>query len=124
MSVNVHHVVMDVHHVMTLIVVILVRMNFICLQQNVYLVDPVAKHVILRDAKLAVLDIFPIPQIMYKNVILALMDVIIVKQVMDKHVPHAHLVFIKKDQDVIKVLLVVPFTIVKELVSHANMVLD
>jgi hypothetical protein len=71
-------------------------MNFICLQQNVYLVDPVAKHVILRDAKLAVLDIFPIPQIMYKNVILALMDVIIVKQVMDKHVPHAHLVFIKK----------------------------
>ena len=80
----------------TLIVVILVRMNFICLQQNVYPVDPVAKHVILRDAKLAALDIFPIPQIMYKNVILALMDVIIVKQVMDKHVPNAHLVFIKK----------------------------
>ena len=72
------------------------RLNFICPQQNVYPVDPVAKHVILRDAKLAVLDIFPIPQIMYKNVILALMDVIIVKQVMDKHVPHAHLVFIKR----------------------------
>lgn len=47
---------------------LLVKLDIICHRENVYNVMRIARHVILRDAKLASLDRSPILKIMFYSV--------------------------------------------------------